>query len=65
MRASYTRGYDIEAKNGPERFLYAGIGINVPALLRRWNSPQWATFFQYVQIPYADVTTKHKVIGNF
>jgi len=61
----YTRGYDLDRIEGPVRILYAGVGINVPALLRRWNAPQWATFFQYVQIPYTDVVTEHKVISNF
>jgi len=55
----YARGYDSSRSNSfdpRERYLYAGLGINVGRLIR----PLWDTkLFNYMQVPNTDLQVKH------
>ncbi len=56
----YTRNFnhDTLPLEGRKRYLYAGIGINLSKLLAPYMGG-YARIFNYVQMPYTDVSYKH------
>ncbi len=53
----YTRNYGV-AGYVPQRYLYAGIGLNVSRLFRRHGYKRTAKVLEYVQVPYTAIEAR-------